>query len=91
MTYKEFDKKYNKRDCRGVVTHSSIIDLKGNVIFSGEVEECDKYHDDNLEVLEWNNHFPARVAINGTEVPFSGRTNVGESLYNKYYSKIFNI
>ena len=90
MTYKEFDKKYNKRDYRGVITHTSIIDLKGNVIFSGEVEECDKYHDDNMEVLEWKNHFPVRIAINGIEVPFGGRTNVGEVLFEKHYANIFN-
>ena len=91
MTYKEFDKKYNKRDYRGVVTHTSIIDLFGNVIFSGELEKVERYYDDNLEVLVWWNHSPIRRAINGIEVPFIGMTNVGEVIFEKHYSDIFNL
>lgn len=90
MTYKEFNKKFNKRDSNGVITHTSIIDINGNVIFSGTLDECEKYSDDNIEVLECNkNHFPCRFAIKGVEIPFIGFTNVGEAYYNKYYANIF--
>ena len=95
MKYNEFNKKYNKRDYAGVVLECSIINLDGDVIFRGTIDEVDKYWDDNVELI-WNDNDislikSATATINGQEVV---TTNVGETgRYSDYlFGKLhFNV
>lgn len=54
MDYKEFDLKYNRRNEKGVITHTSVIDNNGNVVFSGTTEEVDNFQDNNFEKFVGN-------------------------------------
>lgn len=83
MSYEEFDKKYNKRYYCGVVQECSIINLDGDIIFHGTIDEVENYWDDNIEV-DWNNNTPT-ITINGQEVV---TTNVGKA--GKYSDYFFN-
>jgi hypothetical protein len=47
MEYKEFDKKFNKRTSEGIITHTSILDKDGKVLFMGIVKDCEDYWDNN--------------------------------------------
>lgn len=67
MSYEEFDKKYNKRDYRGVIQECSIIDLDGNIIFHGTFDEMGDYHDSNAKPI-WQNNKLVGWTIDGKEV-----------------------
>ena len=67
MTYEEFDKKYNKRDYRGVILECSIIDIDGNIIFHGNLNEIEDYWDNNIELV-WENKKVYDERINGKSV-----------------------
>ena len=54
MTYAEFDKKYNKRNYKGVVKQTSLINLDGKIIAQGTVEEMDDFCDNECEG-KWHN------------------------------------
>lgn len=86
LTYEEFDKKYNKRDCHGVVLECSIINFDGDIIFRGTIDEVDNYWDKNIEPI-WDETNTSRViaalTINGQEVV---TTNVGKTgRYSDYF------
>lgn len=89
MKYEEFDKKYNKYDRRGVTTECSIINLDGDVIFHGTIDEVDNYWDENIEPI-WNESDTssiktATMTMNGQEVV---TTNVGKT--GRYADYFFN-
>lgn len=67
MTYEEFDKKYNARDYRGVIQKCSIIDMDGNIIFHGNLNEIEDYWDNNIEIV-WENKKVYDERINGKSV-----------------------
>ena len=72
--YQEFDKTFNKRDCRGVVLECSVITLKGEVIKRGTIEEIDDFMDLQTDPI-WKNHkFMGNALPDGREVI---ATNVG--------------
>lgn len=81
MTYKEFDAKYNKRDKNGVVLECSIINLDGEIIFHGKLDDVDKFYDDNVDIIwkEENDdsifHKILRREINGQEVTMTNLAN----------------
>ena len=87
MKYEDFNKKYNKRDVYGVVLECSIINLDGDVIFHGTIDEVDNYWDDNVELI-WDNNDTSLIksatsTINGQEVV---TTNVGKTgRYSDYF------
>lgn len=80
MKYKEFNKKYNKCDYDGTVLECSIINLDGDILFHGTINEVEDYWDDNIEVI-WDENDTAlikksTITINGQEVV---TTNVSKS------------
>lgn len=84
MTYEEFDKKYNKRDYRGVILECSIIDMDGNIIFHGNLNEIEDYWDNNIELI-WENKKVYDERINGKSVI---TTNLGKN--SSYTTHCFN-
>lgn len=54
MTYEEFNKKYNKRNYKGVIEQTSLINLDGKIIAQGTVEEMDDFQDKECEG-KWHN------------------------------------
>ena len=81
MTYKEFDAKYNKRDKNNVVLECSIINLDGEIIFHGKLDDVERFWDDNIEVI-WKKetketlfHKVLRYEINGQEVTMTNLAN----------------
>lgn len=90
MTFKEFYKRYNKCDKFGVITLCSIIDMEGNIIFQGSVEEAEKYHDNNIQkgIFRYHN---SKLYMNNVEL--FGFTNLDESLleYPSYKKFIENL
>lgn len=73
MLYKEFDKKYNKRNYAGVVLECSIIDFDGNIIYSGKIDDVDIFFDDNVDFV-WRNGKLFRE-YNGKEVTMTNLAN----------------
>lgn len=84
MLYEEFDKKYNKRDYRGVILEASIITLDGKVLKRGSLEELEDFWDNNVEII-WENHKVTREEINGEEAIW---TNIGKG--DAYSNRIMN-
>lgn len=86
MTYKEFDKKYNKRNYQRVIKRTSLINLDGDIIAQGTVEEMDNFCDIHCE-FRWKNHTAMGYFYNGQEVV---TTNVGNPAeFDDGYSKRF--
>ena len=82
MTYKEFDKKYNKRDYRGVVTRTSVINLDGDIIAQGTVEEMCEFMDDKC-YPEWKDRKLLGHFFEGQKVEM---TNIGNGdTYARYF------
>lgn len=89
MKYNEFNNKYNKRNYAGVCLECSIINLDGDVIFRGTIDEVDAYWDEHIELV-WDENDTSLIkhstdTINGQEVV---TTNVGET--GRYSDYLFN-
>ena len=86
MTYNEFNKKYNKRDGAGVCLECSIINLDGDIIFHGTIDEVDNYWDEHIELVRDTSPIKDfTYTINGQEVV---TTNVGKT--GRYSDCIFS-
>ena len=86
MQYEEFDKKYNKRNRKGVITHTSIITLDGELIYSGTFDDVMNYFDnDDMFVPTWIDGKFAGFYYNGKEAI---TTNIGHG--DKYSNYIMN-
>ncbi len=90
MTYGDFDKKYNKRDYRRVILSTSIIDMNGNILFQGTIDEVAEYWDEHVEFI-WQDNKVIDEKINGVSAI---TTNIGHTdTYAKYcFNKLnFNV
>jgi hypothetical protein len=90
MTYGDFNKKYNKRDYRGVILSTSIIDMNGNILFQGTIDEVGEYWDEHVELI-WQDNKVIDEKIDGVSAI---TTNIGHTdTYAKYcFNKLnFNV
>ena len=54
MDYQKFDKKYNTRDCNGVIVRASIINYDGELVFEGSIKEIDDFMDTKCDITRIN-------------------------------------
>lgn len=86
MTYIEFDNKYNKRNTDNVILNCSIIDLDGNIIFNGTLNEVETYWDDHVEPV-WVGHKVITMKINGKEA-ITTNLPKGSHFFNKLHFEV---
>lgn len=86
MDYEQFDKKYNKRNYKGVITHTSIITLDGELIYQGTFDDVMNYFDnDDMFVPTWKDGKFIGFCYEGKEVI---TTNIGKG--DKYSNYIMS-
>lgn len=87
MTFEEFDKRYNKCDKFGVVTHCAIIDIDGNIIFQDTPEEVENYYNNCFQNDVFEYHNDGKLYMGNVQL--FGFTNIGKSLAERPEYKNF--
>ena len=82
MNYKNFDSRYNTRDCNGIIIKASVIDFDGNVVFNGTTREVDDFMDLDCSPIWKDNKYIGQQ--------YNGKRVINTNLSEKYAENIFN-
>ena len=84
MNYQVFDEMYNTRDYKGVIIKTSVINLNGDIIFQGSVNEINNFLDTKCEPI-WHNNKYCGTSYNNEEVV---QTNISGNYAKHVFNKL---